>query len=164
MIGLLAPLTGQYKELGNSLLYSLQLALSEINDKNVFIIPRDAGFNDKEKAEQAIQSLNEQDVKIIIGPISHQDFDEAKKFNNITFISPSNISPEFVGNIISIGISLDSQLLALNKFLKKQKTNTVIIFPENQYKTLIERKLKDLNLVITEHLLIIKILRYLQEI
>ena len=146
-IGLLAPLTGQYKELGNSLLYSLQLALSEINDKNVFIIPRDAGFNDKEKLRTAIQSLSEQDVKIIIGPISHQDFDEAKKFNNITFISPSNISPEIVGNIISIGISLDSQLLALNKFLKKQKkTKTVIIFPENQYKTFIERKLRDLNL------------------
>ena len=57
----------------------MQLALSEINDKNVFIIPRDAGFNDKEKLRTAIQSLNEQDVKIIIGPISHQDFDEAKK-------------------------------------------------------------------------------------
>ena len=29
-IGLLAPLTGEYAELGNSLLYSLQLALEEI--------------------------------------------------------------------------------------------------------------------------------------
>ena len=28
-IGLLAPLSGEYKELGNSLLYSLQLALDE---------------------------------------------------------------------------------------------------------------------------------------
>ena len=37
-IGLLAPLSGEYKELGNSLLYSLQLALDEINDKNVFIV------------------------------------------------------------------------------------------------------------------------------
>ena len=33
-IGLLAPLTGEYAELGNSLLYSLQLALDEINDKS----------------------------------------------------------------------------------------------------------------------------------
>ena len=48
-IGLLAPLSGEYKELGNSLLYSLQLALDEIDDEKVFIIPRDAGFNDKEK-------------------------------------------------------------------------------------------------------------------
>ena len=46
-IGLLAPLSGAYSELGNSLLYSLQLALEEIDDKNVFIIPRDSGFNDK---------------------------------------------------------------------------------------------------------------------
>ena len=40
-IGLLAPLSGEYKELGDSILYSLQLALDEIDDKNVYIIPRD---------------------------------------------------------------------------------------------------------------------------
>ena len=33
-VGLLAPLSGKYAELGNSLLYSLQLALAEINDKS----------------------------------------------------------------------------------------------------------------------------------
>ena len=46
-IGLLAPLSGEYKELGNSLLYSLQLALNEIDDKNVYIIPQDTGSNNK---------------------------------------------------------------------------------------------------------------------
>ena len=146
-VGLLAPLTGQYEELGNSLLYSLQLALSEIDDENVFIIPRDAGFNNKEKLRKAIQSFEEQNVSIVIGPISYQDFDEAKKFSNITFISPSNISPEFGNNIISVGISLDSQLKTLEKFIKKQKKNkTVIMFPDNQYKPLIEKKMKTLNL------------------
>ena len=54
-VGLLAPLSGQYKELGDSLLYSLQLALEEIDDKNIFIIPRDSGFGDKEKLNSAIQ-------------------------------------------------------------------------------------------------------------
>ena len=34
-IGLLAPLSGEYEELGNSLLYSLQLALDEIDDDKV---------------------------------------------------------------------------------------------------------------------------------
>ena len=48
-VGLLAPLSGPYSEIGNSLLYSLQLALEEINDKNVIIVPRDSGFNNKEK-------------------------------------------------------------------------------------------------------------------
>ena len=39
-VGLLAPLSGPYSELGNSLLYSLQLALDEIDDNNLFIVPR----------------------------------------------------------------------------------------------------------------------------
>ena len=58
-VGLLAPLSGQYKELGNSLLYSLQLALEEINDESVFIIPRDSGFNDKDRLTKAIQDIRE---------------------------------------------------------------------------------------------------------
>ena len=58
-IGLLAPLTGEYAELGKSLLYSLQLALDEINDNNVFIIPRDAGFNNKTKLNLAVQEIKD---------------------------------------------------------------------------------------------------------
>ena len=146
-VGLLAPLSGEYKELGISLLYSLQLALDEIDDKSVFIIPRDSGFNDKEKIEGAIKDIRSQGAKIIIGPINYEDFKNVKKFNDVIFISPSNIYPEFNDNIISIGISLESQLLALSKFVKKQKkTKTVIMFPKNQYSELIEKKLKKLNL------------------
>ena len=56
-IGLLAPLSGQYKELGNSMLHSLQLALNEIGDKNVSIIPQDSGSDDKKKLNNAVQEL-----------------------------------------------------------------------------------------------------------
>ena len=145
-IGLLAPLSGEYSELGYSLLYSLQLALDEINDDNVYIIPRDAGFNNKEKLNAAIQEIKSEGANVIIGPISHDDFVEAKKYNDITFISPSNVSPEFTNNIISVGISLESQLVTLNNFLKKQKKNkTVIMFPINQYTNFVEKKLRKLN-------------------
>ena len=146
-IGLIAPLSGEYKELGNSLLYSLQLALSEIGDENVFVIPRDTGFNNKDKLNSAIQDIKSQGVKVIIGPISFEDFDEVKKYSDITFISPSNITPEFTNNIISVGISLESQLSTIINFIKKKKkTRTVIMFPQNQYSELIENKLKKLNL------------------
>ena len=101
-VGLLAPLSGEYKELGDSLLYSLQLALDEINDKNVQIIPRDSGSNDKRKLIKAIQEIRSQGVNIVIGPINNEDFSEVKKFNDMVFISPSNIHPEFQNNIISI--------------------------------------------------------------
>ena len=146
-VGLLAPLTGEYAELGNSMLYSLQLALEEIGDKNIFIVPRDAGFQDKKKLKSAINEIRSEGVKVIIGPINNEDFEEAKKFKDLIFISPSNISPEFTGNIISVGISLESQLIALNNFIKKNKRNkTIVLFPKNQYEEMIEKKLKKLNL------------------
>jgi ABC-type branched-subunit amino acid transport system substrate-binding protein len=146
-VGLLAPLSGPYSEIGNSLLLSLQLALEEINDKNVHIIPKDSGFNNSEKITSAINEMKSKGVKIIIGPIAHEDFDEVRKYNDLVFISPSNISPKFSNNIISIGVSLESQLLALTNFIKKQgKTRTVIMYPKNDYMDLIEDKVENLNI------------------
>ena len=95
----------------------------------------------------AIREIKSQGAKIIIGPISHEEFEKVKNYNDMVFISPSNISPEFTNNIISIGISLESQLKTLIKFIKQNKKNkTVIMFPKNQYTSLIEKKLKNLNL------------------
>ena len=146
-IGLLAPLSGEYKELGDSLLYSLQLALGEIGDKNVHIIPRDSGSRDKKKLNNAIQEIKEQGANIIIGPINNEDFEEVKKYNDVVFISPSNINPEFENNIISIGISLESQMITLMRFIQKQKKNkTIIMVPKNHYANFIEKKLDKLNL------------------
>jgi len=146
-VGLLAPLSGPYSELGNSLVHSLQLALEEIGKKEIFIIPRDSGFNDKDKLDLAIQDIRSQGVKVIIGPIAHEEFNLVKKYNDLIFISPSNINPKFTNNIISVGVSLESQLLVLTDFIKKQKKNkTVIMFPKNKYSKLIEEKLNNLDL------------------
>ncbi len=146
-VGLLAPLSGEYKELGNSLLYSLQLALDEIGDDKVFIIPRDSGLNDKKKLNNALQDIRSRGAKVVIGPINYEDFDEVKKYSDMVFISPSNIKPEFTNNIISIGISLESQLTTLFTFLKRQKKNkTIILFPKNNYAELIEKKLSKFDL------------------
>jgi len=146
-VGLLAPLSGPYSEIGNSLLYSLQLALEEINDKNVIIVPRDSGFKNEKRINSAISELRSSGVKVIIGPLAHDEFQQANKFNDLIFISPSNISPGFSKNIISIGISLESQLTALTEFIKKQKkTKTIIMYPENEYLEIIEKKLENLDL------------------
>jgi ABC-type branched-subunit amino acid transport system substrate-binding protein len=146
-VGLLAPLSGPYSELGNSLVHSLQLALEEIGKKEIFIIPRDSGFNDKDKLDLAIQDIRSQGVKVIIGPIAHEEFNLVKKYNDLVFISPSNINPKFTNNIISVGVSLESQLLVLIDFIKKQKKNkTLIMFPKNKYSKLIEEKLNNLEL------------------
>ena len=146
-VGLLAPLTGPYSEIGNSFLFSLQLALEEINDENVVVIPRDSGFNNKEQLNIAIEDLRSNGVKVIIGPITYEEFDEVKKYNDLIFISPSNIKPEFSNNILSIGVSLESQLIALAEFIKKQKkTKTIVMYPKNEYEKLIEKKVENLAL------------------
>ncbi len=146
-VGLIAPLSGPYSEIGSSLLYSLQLALEEIDDKDVIIVPRDSGYNDEKKLELAISEIRSLGVKTIIGPIIFEEFKYVKKYSDLIFISPSNINPEFSKNIISIGVSLESQLIALTKFIKKKKKkNTIIMYPKNQYQELIEKKLENLSL------------------
>ena len=140
-------MSGPYSEIGNSLLYSLQLALEEINDDKVIIVPRDSGFKDKEKLETAINEMRSLGIKVIIGPTAFEEFNYVKKYGDLIFISPSNINPEFSNNIISIGVSLESQLLALTEFIKKQKKKrTVVMYPKNQYFELVKKKIDNLNL------------------
>ena len=82
-------------------------------------------------------------AKIIIGPTTHDEFNDVKRYNDLIFISPSNIKPEFSNNIISIGVSLESQLIALTRFINSQKKNkTIIMYPKNEYLDLIEKKYK----------------------
>ncbi len=146
-VGLLAPLSGPYSQIGYSILYSLQLALAEINDKNVIIVPRDTGFNNKEKLTSALEEFQSSGIKIIIGPVSFKEFDQVKKYNDLTFISLSNFQSEFSKNVISIGVTLESQLIALSKFINNQKkTRTIVMYPKNEYTELIEKNLDNLKL------------------
>ena len=146
-IGLLAPFSGEYENLGNSLLLSSQLALNEIGDKNIIIVPRDSGSDDKKKLNESIKDLINQDIKIIVGPIQSNYFNELEKYKNTIFISLSNKYPEIRSNVISIGISLESQLNILEKFIKKEKRKkTLILFPNNNYAEFVENKIKDLKI------------------
>ena len=37
------------------------------------------------------------------------------------FISPSNINPKIQSNILSVGVSLESQIKSIENFIKKKK-------------------------------------------
>jgi len=142
-IGLLAPFSGEYKNLGNSLLLSTQLALEEIGDNKIKIIPRDSGSNNKEQLNTAIKEIVSSGAKIIIGPTDSSNFDQLGKYSDIIFISLSNKEPKIEKNIISIGISFESQIIALDKFITaKKKKKTIFMYPENEYTDFIDKKLK----------------------
>jgi len=145
-VGLLAPFSGQYKDLGDSIMFSLQMALDEIGNKRVTIVTRDSGSGDKTILNNSIQEIINEGVKVIIGPINFEDFEEVKKYKDTIFISPSNINPKIENNIISIGVSLESQLKAIDKFISNQKrTKTVILYPKNRYAEMIDKKIQSSN-------------------
>ena len=146
-VGLLAPFSGEYKDMGQSIMLSLQLALDEINDDNIKIFPRDSGFNNPEKLIQSIESLKEENIKVVIGPISHEDFSNLSRFKDMIFISPSNIDPNIQNNILSVGVSLESQIKSIENFIKKkEKKKTVILYPKNKYSPLIDTKINSIKL------------------
>ena len=146
-VGLLAPFSGEYKSLGESLLLSTQLALDEIDDENIIIIPRDSGSNDKNKLNLAIKEIINNGAKVIIGPTDSSLFSELEKYRDTIFISLSNKDPKISNNVISIGISLESQLKTIEQFLIKQKKNkTLVLYPKNNYEKFIDQKIKLLKL------------------
>ena len=146
-IGLLAPFSGEYKSLGNSLMFSVQLALDEINDKKIKIIPRDSGSEDKKKLDIAIKEIIDEGAKVIIGPVDSVNSKQLNNYKDVIFISLSNKEPKINNNVINIGISLESQLLALENFIiKENKTKTVIMYPENEYSNFVEEKIKKIKL------------------
>jgi ABC-type branched-subunit amino acid transport system substrate-binding protein len=146
-VGLLAPFSGEYKSLGESLLLSTQLALDEIDNKNIIIIPRDSGSNDRARLNKAIEEITNRGAKIIIGPMTFPSSEELKKYKNTIFISLSNKEPKISNNVINIGISLESQLEAIKQLLiKEKKTKTIILYPKNKYEKFIDKKIKSFKL------------------
>jgi hypothetical protein len=146
-IGLLAPFSGEYKNLGESLLLSTQLALDEIGNDDIIIIPRDAGSNNKERLNLSIKEIIARGANVVIGPITSSSFNEVEKYKNTIFISLSNQEPRISNNLINIGISLESQLKAIEKLLiKENKKKTVILYPKNEYEKFIDKKIKSIKL------------------
>ena len=63
------------------------------------------------------------------------------------FISPSNIDPKIQNNILSMGVSLESQIKSIENFIKeKNRKKTIIMYPKNEYTSLIDTKINSINI------------------
>ena len=61
-IGLVVPLSGEYKEIGNSILKATRLAINKIDDLKIKVIPRDTKSN-PETTLKVSKELHDQGVK-----------------------------------------------------------------------------------------------------
>ncbi len=67
-IGLLVPLSGEYKELGQLIIKSTRMALNDIGADKIEIYPKNTNL-DPSKTLQSAFELKKEGVKIFIGPI-----------------------------------------------------------------------------------------------
>ena len=142
-IGLLVPLTGKNSEIGRSIVNSTRLAINQINNISIEIIPKDTQ-SDPNIALRSAKELSTLGVKIIIGPVfnsSQQYLDELKE---TIFLSFTNKSDNSSKNIINAGINATSQLKAIKKFMELNEIKkTIFLTPDVDYKNEIEKAILD---------------------
>ena len=141
-IGVLAPMSGELRELGQELLYTINLALHDIDDQNIKIYPKDSASN-RDKIIKSCKEFREEGIKVILVLEDHKFTKDLNSFDDLVFISLSNIDSNINKNVIMTGVNLESQLLAIKKFLIKQKKKkTIILYPKNKYAKHVESNFK----------------------
>ena len=132
-IGVLLPLSGEFKDLGESFLKAIQLALYDISNEKIKIYPKDSKANALEtyKAAKEFQKLG---VKVVIGPIFYESLEQLEEINNIIFISFTNKNKDIPKNVISFGINIESQIDVLKKYFDEIKiSKTLFLSPRSKF-------------------------------
>ena len=149
-IGLIVPLSGEYKEIGESIVNSTRLAINKIDNSQVEILPRDTKSN-PEITLKVAKKLHELGVRIIIGPVFNKNLIYLEELNDVIFLSLTNKITNNPKNVISAGINAMSQLNTIIKFQKLYKIErSIFLIPNSDFKNEIEEaisktkiKLKD---------------------
>jgi len=141
-IGLLVPMTGKNKEIGESIIKAVSLAVKDINNNSIEIYPKDTAS----KANQTLKSafeLSEMGIKIVIGPVFHESLTYLDEMKDLTFLSLTNKTLDLPKNVISAGINSTSQFNTIKKFLKINKIKkTVFLTPIRDYEFEIKQGMK----------------------
>ena len=150
-IGLLVPMTGDNKYLGQLIIKSTKMALIDIKNNNIEIHPRDTA-SDPNKALQSALELKNMGVKIIIGPIFYKSLEYLDEAQDIIFLSLTNKTLNLPKNVISSGVNSTSQLNTIKKFLQLNEIKkTIILTPDLDYKVEVKQGLKESKIKISKH-------------
>ena len=133
-IGLLLPLSGEQKDLGNAIFNSLEMALFETQSKNIKLMLRDSGDTEK-KAISAAKELEREGVSILIGPIfSSQALAIRKEINKeIPIFSFTNDESIRQKGLWVLGFSPQQQIKAIFKEIKNNAIKNIAIIVPNSF-------------------------------
>jgi len=142
-IGLLVPMTGENKEIGESIIKAVGLAVKDIDNDIIEIYPKDTAT----KANQTLKSafeLSEMGINIVIGPVFYESLTYLDEMKNLTFLSLTNKTLDLPKNVISAGINSTSQFNTIKKFLEtNQIKRTIFLTPIQDYEFEVKRGMKN---------------------
>ena len=149
-IGLIVPLSGENKEIGESILNSVRLAINKIDNNKIQIVPKDTKSN-PEQTLKVSKELYQNGIKIILGPVFNKNLAYLDELNEVFFISFTNKILNNPNNVIAAGINAVSQIKAISKFQELSNLErSIFLIPNSNFKNEIEEaisstkiKLKD---------------------
>ena len=150
-IGMLVPMTGDDKKIGQQIIKATRMALEDINSDNIEIYPKDTGSNPSLTLKSA-KEIQQMGISVVIGPVFHKSLIYLDEFENITFLSLTNKTIDIPKNIISSGINATSQLVAIKKFIDLNEFQKIIFLtPKVDYEKEIKKAIKQSNLKNFKH-------------
>ncbi len=142
-IGLLVPMTGSNKDLGQSIIKAVRLAVKDINSNLIEIIPKDTATKPNQTLKSAFE-LKKMGVKVIIGPVFHESLSYLDEMKDLTFLSLTNKTLDLPKNVISAGINSTSQLNTIKKFLELNKIKkTIFLIPMQDFEFEVKKGIKN---------------------
>tara|TARA_B100000035_G_scaffold56653_1_gene44985 strand:- start:1918 stop:3072 length:1155 start_codon:yes stop_codon:yes gene_type:complete len=134
-IGLLVPLSGENKNIGEQIVKATRLALKDIDSNKLVIFPRDTQSDPYKTLNSAIE-LRNLGINLVIGPVFYENLIYLDEVKEITFLSFTNKTLDLPNNVISTGINSTSQLNTIKKFLKQNEIKkTIFLIPNLNYES-----------------------------
>ena len=150
-IGLLVPMTGLNKDLGQSIIKAVRLAIKDIDNDLIEIIPKDTASEANQTLKSAFE-LKEMGIKIVIGPIFYENLIYLDEVREITFLSLTNKTLDIPKNVISTGINSTSQLNTIKKFIETNAIEkTIFLTPIQDYEFEIKKGIKNSKIKISKN-------------
>ena len=142
-IGLLVPMTGSNKDLGQSIIKAVRLAIKDINNDLIEVVPKDTASIPNKTLQSALE-LKEMGIKVVVGPIFHKNLKYLDEVMDVTFLSLTNKTIDLPKNVISAGINSTSQLNTIKKFIKENDLKkTIFLSPIQDYEFEIKKGIKN---------------------
>ncbi len=142
-IGLLVPMTGSNKEIGQSIIKAVSLAVKDIDNNLIEIYPKDTASRPNQTLKSAFE-LKQMGIKVVIGPVFYESLTYLDEMKDLTFLSLTNKILNLPKNVISAGINSTSQFNTIKKFLEKNNVErTIFLTPIREYEFEIKKGMKD---------------------